>query len=398
MKRYCTVFLLFVCFQSYGQLVAISGKVYGVDTLIRNARIEVNKLGSILFTDSTGAFNYTFKANVVYEIIVQADGYRQSIERVKPKDAPVFLNIKLNPIAKKLDEVTVVYTKDRFSTDRKNDVEGTTITAGKKNEVIKLDNLNANTAINSSRQIFAQVAGINVIENDAGGVQMSIATRGLNPNRITEFNSRQNGYDISADALGYPETYYTPPADALDKIEIIRGAASLQYGSQFGGLLNFVYKKGNRHKRIDIEGKQSLAQYNTFVSHLNVGGQYKRWNYFAMFNHRQGDSWRKNARYNINTFYTSLEFKAKRWYTGSIDYTFMQYNAQQPGGLTDIQFKTNAQLSFRNRNWFNAQWNIIAQKNEWILPHHFTVTWVNFSIFHIAIVLVLSLPLTWMTN
>ena len=48
------------------------------------------------------------------------------------------------------------------------------------------------------------------------------------PNRSWEFNVRQNGYDISSEVFGYPETYYTPPMEALEKIEVIRGAASLQ--------------------------------------------------------------------------------------------------------------------------------------------------------------------------
>ena len=38
-------------------------------------------------------------------------------------------------------------------------------------------------------------------------------------------------------ALGYPESYYTPPFEALKSIEIIRGSAALQFGTQFGGLL-----------------------------------------------------------------------------------------------------------------------------------------------------------------
>ena len=108
------------------------------------------------------------------------------------------------------------------------DVENMAIYAGKKNEVVVLSGINANLATNNSRQIYAKVPGINIIENDAAGIQLGIATRGLNPNRTTEFNTRQNGYDISADPIGYPESYYTPPTEAIDRIEIVRGAASLQ--------------------------------------------------------------------------------------------------------------------------------------------------------------------------
>ena len=89
----------------------------------------------------------------------------------------------------------------------------------------------------------ASVAGLNIYQNDDAGLQLNIGGRGLNPNRTSNFNVRQNGYDISADALGYPESYYTPPSESLEEIQIIRGAASLQYGTQFGGLINFKMKK-----------------------------------------------------------------------------------------------------------------------------------------------------------
>ena len=38
--------------------------------------------------------------------------------------------------------------------------------------------------------------------------------------KFLTFNTRQNGYDMSADALGYPESYYIPPAQAVEKIEV----------------------------------------------------------------------------------------------------------------------------------------------------------------------------------
>jgi Fe(3+) dicitrate transport protein len=136
-------------------------------------------------------------------------------------------------------------------------VEGTTINAGKKSEVIVLDDINANTATNNSRQIFSKVAGLNIWENDGAGIQLGIGGRGLSPNRVTNFNTRQNGYDLSADALGYPESYYSPPAELTDRIEILRGASSLQYGTQFGGLINFKLKDGPTDKPFEFTSRET---------------------------------------------------------------------------------------------------------------------------------------------
>ena len=102
---------------------------------------------------------------------------------------------------------------------------------------IKVDDVDANTATNNGRQVYNKIAGLNIWESDGAGIQLGIGGRGLNPSRTSNFNTRQNGYDISADALGYPESYYTPIIDAVDRIQVIRGAASLQFGTQLMVLL-----------------------------------------------------------------------------------------------------------------------------------------------------------------
>ena len=116
--------------------------------------------------------------------------------------------------------------------------------------------------------------------------QLSIGARGLDPNRTSNFNTRQNGYDISADALGYPESYYTPPTQALERIEIVRGAASLQYGPQFGGLLNFVFKKGNEKKPFEFTTENTVGSFGLFSTFNSIGGSKNGWNYYGFFQHK----------------------------------------------------------------------------------------------------------------
>ena len=135
-----------------------------------------------------------------------------------------------------MNEVNIQTEKDKNSgITRLKGVAGTNINEGKKSEVVLLNDLTANLSTNNTRQIHAKVAGLNIWENDGSGIQLGIGGIGLNPSRVTNFNTRQNGYDISADALGYPESYYSPSAELTERIEILRGAASLQYGTQLAG-------------------------------------------------------------------------------------------------------------------------------------------------------------------
>ena len=182
-----------------------------------------------------------------------------------------------------LKEITVEDKNSSLEQTHLLGVENFAIYKGKKTEVISLANLTCNTATNNPRQVYGRITGLNIWESDGAGLQLGIGGRGLSPNRTANFNTRQNGYDISADALGYPESYYTPPTEALDRIEIVRGAASLQYGTQFGGLLNFRFKRGPKDKKIELTSRQTAGSWGFFGSFNSIGGTVAKGkvNYYA---------------------------------------------------------------------------------------------------------------------
>ncbi len=172
-------------------------------------------------------------------------GYKNEIFTLN-LNSDTTLTISLKLLQTDLEIVEIKLEENAgFGLTRMQSVQGLGIYAGKKNEVLLIDKIDANKATINARQVYARIPGLNIWESDGAGIQLGIGVRGLSPNRTANINVRQNGYDISADALGYPESYYTPPLEAVDRVEFIRGAASLQYGTQFGGMLNFVMKEGN---------------------------------------------------------------------------------------------------------------------------------------------------------
>ena len=269
-----------------------------------------------------------------------------------------------------LSEIEIYVKPSRNEVERMPEIKDGIIYSGKKNEVIKLGNIDADLSINNSRQVFGKVPGVTVWENDGSGIQVGIATRGLSPNRSWEFNTRQNGGDISGETFGYPEAYYTPPLEAVDRIELIRGAGGLQYGPQFGGMLNYVMKIGSAKKPISFETKQTIGEYGLFNSFTGIGGTVKKFSYYTFMHHRSADSWRQNNQYEINTGYASVSYAFTAKMKLSADFTRMLYNSKQPGGLTDQQFSLNPRQSLRNRNWMNVPWNVASLTFEWNRNEH----------------------------
>lgn len=260
----------------------------------------------------------------------------------------------------KLNEVIIKDQQAISEIERLTDVKESVIYAGKKTEVIQMSRLNADLSTNNSRQIFAKVPGLSIWENDGSGIQVGIAARGLSPNRSWEFNMRQNGYEISSEVFGYPESYYSPPTEALEKIEIVRGSASLQFGPQFGGVVNYKIKKGNPNKLFAFETQQTLGSYGLFNTYNAIGGTIKKFSYYAFYHQRSAEGWRENSQYNTKTGYFSFNYSFNRKLSLSGEYTAMVYKSQQAGGLTDLQFNENPRLSSRERNWFGAPFSVAS--------------------------------------
>lgn len=267
------------------------------------------------------------------------------------------VNAVLNEMSVNLSEVEITSRRKRvFELSRLKDVEGTAIYAGKKTEVVLVDQSMANLAANNARQLYSQVAGLNIYQNDDAGLQLNVGGRGLDPNRTANFNTRQNGYDISADVLGYPESYYTPASEGLKEIQVIRGAASLQYGTQFGGLINFKMKEPNPNKPIELITRNTLGSNGLYTNFTSIGGTKNKFSYYSYFNYKMGDGFRPNSEFESKNVFAQIGYQFNDKTKVTTDVTYLRYLAQQGGGLTDQMFYDDPYQSNRERNWFQIDW------------------------------------------
>ena len=374
MKR---IFIVIVCLlvltsiKLSAQNITLKGNIKSVSGIaVANATVQLINTAYNAACDSSGSFLLQNIKSGNYTLQVTAIGYKTLLYKLHVKGS-LTINMKLEEAVQMLSDVKVQADKEQtFGVTRLKAVEGTTINAGKKSEVIVLDDIVANKASNNTRQIYSKVAGLNIWESDGAGIQLGIGGRGLNPNRITNFNTRQNGYDISADALGYPESYYTPPADLTNRIEILRGAASLQYGTQFGGLVNFKLNEGTTDKPYEITSRETAGSWGFFNAANSIGGTLGKVQYYAFYEHKSGDGWRPNSNFNVNTAYTSVTYNTSTKFSVTLQYTHMDYLAHQPGGLTDAEFAEDPHQSIRERNWFKVDWNLGALLLDYKINDH----------------------------
>ena len=355
MKNVLTLIFVSAFFSVQAQ---IKGRVVDEEGNPLRATLVINNSSHIIDADKNGYYTISGRPGT-YAISCFFTGYHLNNKSVDYKGGIQLQNFVLSRLSMDLDEVTVQDSApDSLGMRWLQAVLGAAIYEGKKTEFISIAEITGNLAVNSARQVFGRIPGLNIFENDGVGLQLAIGARGLDPNRTSNFNVRQNGYDISADALGYPESYYTPPVQGISQIEIVRGAAGLQYGSQFGGLLNFKMKEGPRDKVVALKIDQTIGSFGLFNSFNSLGGSFRQTRYYGFYQYKTSSGWRPNSNINQHTGFLSISQEVKPFFDIKLDLTHMHYTAQQPGGLTDAEFLADPYLSKRSRNWFQVQWNL----------------------------------------
>ncbi|MEQ1852686.1 MAG: TonB-dependent receptor, partial [Chthoniobacteraceae bacterium] len=211
-------------------------------------------------------------------------------------------------------------------------VQDTKIYAGKKTSVIDLDAFPQITN-NNYRQALAKTPGLYLSEETTPLV--SLGYRGLDPNRVQFTQVLKDGIPIHADQFGYPEAYYTPPLDTVDRIEFLRGGAALMYGPQPGGALNYVTHRPRKDTQFAGGTTNVFGSGNLFSNFSYFSGTTGRLGYYGYFNHREGDNFRTaNSGFDLNAAHLKLELDGStnsRWILTLEGYKELH---GEPGGLT----------------------------------------------------------------
>ncbi len=358
--HYLGLIPLFLFAQNSG---TISGTVLEVSTgqTIPYCTVKVENSNLKTTSNDKGQFVLLAVPYGNHNLVFSAIGFQTQSQKVNLNQPTLNLKSRLKSNIQKLEAVDIQGKLSGINGFRKmRSVEGVLISEGKKSEVITVDAINSNQAINQGRQIYSKIPGLNIWESDAAGIQLGIGGRGLNPSRTSNFNTRQNGYDISADALGYPESYYTPPTEAVKEIQLIRGAASLQFGTQFGGLLNFVLKDGPNKKTFESTIRHTMGSFNLHSTFASLAIDKKGWKNYTFFQHKIGNESRPNSNYRLYSGGFNLSKQLSEKTKVQFEFTKQYYLAKQPGGLTDKEFLQNPNISKRARNWFEVDWNLAA--------------------------------------
>ncbi len=239
------------------------------------------------------------------------------------------------------------------------------ILAGKKTIAVPVGGTAANLAEKVGRQIFAKVPGVFVYDMDGSGNQINISTRGLDPHRSWEYNVRQNGIITNSDMYGYPASHYSAPLESIERVELVHGTGSLQYGAQFGGMINYVTKQGDSTRRIGFESINTVGSYGLLSSYNAVGGRVGKLRYYAYIQRRDSEGYRQYARSKGAAQFVSLLYDFNPRTSLRLEWGHSTYIYQQPGPLNDSLFRADPRQATRQRNYYQPDIHVPSLTFRW---------------------------------
>ncbi len=90
-------------------------------------------------------------------------------------------------------------------------------------------------------QALRVVPGLLVRDEEGFGLRPNISIRGLNPTRSAKVLLLEDGIPVTIAPYGDNATYYHPPIERFDRIEVLKGSGQIRYGPQtIGGVINYL--------------------------------------------------------------------------------------------------------------------------------------------------------------
>jgi len=147
-----------------------------------------------------------------------------------------------------------------------------------------------NSRVFTANEALRKVPGVVTRDEEGFGLRPNISIRGINPTRSQKILLLEDGVPLTFAPYGGNESYYHPPVDRFDRIEVLKGAAMNVYGPQsLVGTINYITPTPPQ----DFSGEftSRFGSRKFFSNHLQLGGR----GLLFDLTHKAGDGARDNV-------------------------------------------------------------------------------------------------------
>jgi len=242
-------------------------------------------------TDHQGSFRFERLGPGRYRILVSAEGFASQSHDValgRGAHQEITVTLRPQPIA---EEVVVLagVVVDTPETLRR--IPGSV-------DILDLRALESSRVF-TVNEALRKVTGVFAREEEGFGLRPNIGIRGLNPTRSTKVLLLEDGIPLTYAPYGDNASYYHPPVDRFESIEVIKGSGQILYGPMtIGGVINYITPKPPERP----SGVLTLVGGNRdyLNGHVSYGGTWGGTGILFDYMRKQGEGSRENTRTGLN--------------------------------------------------------------------------------------------------
>lgn len=345
-----------VAAQSRG--VSLSGRVLdqfgaAVEGATVTLRQESRNDESTVLTDATGKFIFEQLAAGSYHLRATSRGFALVDQEVLIR-AGASSNIELTLQAASLAEAVVVTSSSIAGIPEVAErIPGSV-------DVIEREMLELSRVFTSS-EALRKVSGVNVRDEEGFGLRPNIGIRGLNPTRSTKVLLLEDGIPLTYAPYGDNASYYHPPVDRFESVEVLKGSGQILYGPQtIGGIINYI----TRTPPEQTSGSLTLIGGNRdyFNGHANFGGTFGNTGILFDVTRKQGEGARDQHRSGLSdfNFKSVTALGSRQALTGRFNF-YRERSQVSYSGLTEAEYAADPRANpFFNDRFYGDRFGASA--------------------------------------
>ncbi len=213
----------------------------------------------------------------------------------------------------------------------------------------------------TSTEALRKVAGLTVRDEEGFGLRPNIGVRGLNPTRSSKVLLLEDGIPFVIAPYGANESYYHPPIDRFDRVEVLKGSGQILFGPQtIGGVINYITPAVPTRPGATVAITPGNRDY--FNGRVRAGGSWGGAGVLAEYMRKQGDGSRENIGSKLDdaSLKTAFKLGARHRLTLRGNYYRERSNVAY-SGLTESEYAANPyQNPFVNDSMRLDRWGASA--------------------------------------
>ena len=301
--------------------------------------------------ESNGSYSFRNVPSGEYELLISSRSFAVQRERLTyPDRTSVDITLFPQPLAA---EVSVTANSLAGTEASLSEVPGSI-------ERVDSQTLQNSRVFNFS-EALRKVAGVNVREEEGFGLRPNIGIRGTNPTRSTKVLLLEDGVPLAYAPYGDNASYYHPPIERYESIEVLKGSGQIAYGPQtIGGLVNYLTPNPTKKPSFGIRLTGGNRAF--FNGSFTGSGTIKKTGIFANYTRKQGDGARDNISSKLNDISTKVVQTLND--TNALTFKFSYYGEDSNvtySGLTSAEYAADPRSNpFKNDFFYGDRYGFSA--------------------------------------